>query len=103
VPGFEAAQVPEAERTAVAGDAGGGGGHVVVVLQGAGVGQPPGQRSNTIRLLCSEQKPSLSYTDKKENEIFLIYKEIQNGAVAKPYMRTFRGRAALYMRKCANI
>jgi hypothetical protein len=25
-------------------------------------------------------------TDKKENEIFLIYKEIQNGAVAKLYM-----------------
>jgi hypothetical protein len=23
------------------------------------------------------------YTDKKENKIFLIYKEIQNGAVAK--------------------
>jgi hypothetical protein len=26
------------------------------------------------------------YTDKKENEIFLIYKEIQMGAVAKSYM-----------------
>ncbi len=26
------------------------------------------------------------HTDKKENEIFLIYKEIQNGAVAKSYM-----------------
>jgi hypothetical protein len=26
------------------------------------------------------------YTDKKENRIFLIYKEIQSGAVAKPYM-----------------
>jgi hypothetical protein len=26
------------------------------------------------------------YTDKKENQIFLIYKEIHNGAVAKPYM-----------------
>jgi hypothetical protein len=25
-------------------------------------------------------------TDKKENQIFLIYQEIQNGAVAKPYM-----------------
>ncbi len=25
-------------------------------------------------------------TDKKENEIFLIYKEIQKGAVAKSYM-----------------
>jgi len=26
------------------------------------------------------------YTDKKENQIFLIYREIQNGAVAKSYM-----------------
>jgi hypothetical protein len=26
-------------------------------------------------------------TDKKENQIFLIYKEIQNGAVAESYMR----------------
>ncbi len=29
----------------------------------------------------------LSYTVKKENKIFLIYKEIQSGAVAKSYMR----------------
>ncbi len=27
------------------------------------------------------------YTDKKENKIFLIYKEIQSEAVAKSYMR----------------
>ncbi len=27
------------------------------------------------------------YTDKKENQIFLIYKEIQSGEVAKSYMR----------------
>jgi hypothetical protein len=27
------------------------------------------------------------HTDKKENESFLIYKEIQMGAVAKSYMR----------------
>ncbi len=26
------------------------------------------------------------FTDKKENRIFLIYKEIQNGAVAKSFM-----------------
>jgi hypothetical protein len=31
-----------------------------------------------IRVIC---------TEKKENQIFLIYKEIQNGAVAKSYMR----------------
>jgi hypothetical protein len=30
--------------------------------------------------------PVLLYTDKKENQTFLIYKEIQNGAVAKSYM-----------------
>ncbi len=28
-----------------------------------------------------------TYTDQKENLIFLIYMEIQNGAVAKSYMR----------------
>ncbi len=28
-----------------------------------------------------------TYTDKKEKKIFLIYKEIQSGAVAKSYMR----------------
>jgi hypothetical protein len=27
------------------------------------------------------------YTDKKENKIFLIYKEIHSGAVAKSYKR----------------
>jgi hypothetical protein len=27
------------------------------------------------------------YTDKKEYQIFLIYKEIQSGAAAKSYMR----------------
>ncbi len=27
------------------------------------------------------------HTDKKENQIFLIYREIQSGAVAKSYMR----------------
>jgi hypothetical protein len=27
------------------------------------------------------------YTDKKENHIFLIYREIQSGAVAKSYKR----------------
>jgi hypothetical protein len=27
------------------------------------------------------------YTDKKENQIFLIYREIQSGAVAKSYIR----------------
>jgi hypothetical protein len=40
------------------------------------------------------------YTDKKGNKIFLIYKEVQSGAVAKSYMR--KG-FLLYMRKCVNI
>jgi hypothetical protein len=31
--------------------------------------------------------PFCNYTDKKENKFFLIYKEIQTGAVAKSYMR----------------
>jgi hypothetical protein len=39
-------------------------------------------------------------TDKKENIIFLIYKEIQKGAVAKSYMR--KGFLIQYMRKCGN-
>jgi hypothetical protein len=34
-----------------------------------------------------EQVSPQLYTDKKEKKIFLIYKEIQKGAVAKSYMR----------------
>ncbi len=37
-------------------------------------------------LLCA-QSTHVLYTDKKENKIFLIYKEIQSGAVAKLYLR----------------
>jgi hypothetical protein len=37
--------------------------------------------------LCSFQEiVSFKYTDKKENKIFLIYKEIQKGVVAKSYI-----------------
>jgi hypothetical protein len=32
-------------------------------------------------------KRDRDHTDKKENQIFLIYREIQSGAVAKLYMR----------------
>jgi hypothetical protein len=48
---------------------------------GRAVGRPSG-------LLSIPGQPRLSwkYTDKKENKIFLIYKEIQNGAVVKSYM-----------------
>jgi hypothetical protein len=42
-----------------------------------------------------------SYTEKKENEIFLTYKEIQMGSVAKPYIR--KDFLIQFMRKCANI
>jgi hypothetical protein len=41
------------------------------------------------------------YTDKKEKNIFLIYKEIFGGAVAKSYMG--KGFLIYCMRKCANI
>jgi hypothetical protein len=39
--------------------------------------------------------------DKKENQIFLINKELQSGAVAKSYMR--KGFLIYCMRKCPNI
>jgi hypothetical protein len=42
-----------------------------------------------------------SYTDKKDNQIFLKYKEIQSGAVAKSSMS--KGFLTYCMRKCANI
>jgi hypothetical protein len=32
-------------------------------------------------------KISREHTDKKENKIFLIYKEIQSGVLAKSYMK----------------
>jgi hypothetical protein len=37
-------------------------------------------------ILDTSQTYAAHYTDKKENLIFLIYKEIQSGAVAKSYM-----------------
>ncbi len=41
----------------------------------------------------------MCYTDKKENKIFLKYKEIQNEAIAKSYIQKYKiqktlGRAA---------
>jgi hypothetical protein len=41
------------------------------------------------------------YTDKKENQIFLISKKIQSGAVAKSYMR--KGFLIYCMRKSSSI
>ncbi len=34
-----------------------------------------------------KKRERIVYTDKKENKIFLIYKEIQMGSGAKSYMR----------------
>ncbi len=36
--------------------------------------------------ILTERNLLYTHTDKKENQIFLIYKEIQGGAVAKSYM-----------------
>jgi hypothetical protein len=38
-------------------------------------------------LHCACVCQGYEYTDKKENQILIIYKEIQTGAVAKSYMR----------------
>jgi hypothetical protein len=54
--------------------AGGGGGGQLTVLS---LGGPAGQQIS----------PSTEHTDKKENKIFLIYKEIQMGSGVKSYMR----------------
>ncbi len=41
---------------------------------------------NMIKRKAREKKVNEEYTDQKENKIFLIYKEIQKGTVAKSYM-----------------
>jgi hypothetical protein len=42
----------------------------------------------TLCVLCGSMPENILHTDKKkENEIFLIYKEIQLGSVAKSYKR----------------
>jgi hypothetical protein len=40
-------------------------------------------------IFTTQNRPDFcaEYTDKKDNKIFLIYKEIQSGAAAKSYMR----------------
>jgi hypothetical protein len=50
-------------------------------------------------LLLKLRDSSGCYTDKKENQIFLLYKEIQSRAVAKSYM----GKGFLIYEECANI
>ncbi len=43
------------------------------------------------RFSWKDSNCSILHTDKKEKKIFLIYEEIQNGAVAKLYMTTGGG------------
>jgi hypothetical protein len=45
----------------------------------------------------------LLYTDKKENQIFLIYEKIQNGAVAKSCMTSVMASSYMYMGKYLRI
>jgi hypothetical protein len=47
---------------------------------------PPFFKCWLVFVLLYAQSTHVLYTDKKENKIFLIYKEIQSGAVAKFYM-----------------
>jgi hypothetical protein len=46
--------------------------------------------ANTVGTIASSARLNIygtaNHTDKKEKKIFLIYKEIQNGAVAKSFM-----------------
>ncbi len=44
------------------------------------------QKNYVPQFLKQRDINSYRCTDKKENQIFLIYKEIQNGAIAKSYM-----------------
>jgi hypothetical protein len=47
--------------------------------------QCPGQNEETVKKFPTKQILDNYYTDKKENKTFLIYKDIQKGAVAKSY------------------
>jgi hypothetical protein len=47
---------------------------------------PPHSPSGVPAESSGSMFPHIQYTDKKENKIFLIYKEIQMGAVAMSYM-----------------
>jgi hypothetical protein len=50
-----------------------------------------------------EMNKDTKCTDKKETKIFLIYKEIQNGAVAKSYMTNGLLKESSYMGKYLRI
>ncbi len=56
----------------------------------------PGIRITVTFSFCSKKTPTTErerarFTDKKENQIFLIYKEIQSGTVAKSYIYMTNG------------
>jgi hypothetical protein len=60
-----------------------------VARAGRGVAFPPlgPVKSPVSGLVMRQIIPVVQHTDKKENQIFLICKEIQMGSVAKSYMR----------------
>jgi hypothetical protein len=61
----------------------------------------PAHRHSAPRTYLTAAQQNRLYTDKKENEIFLIYNEIQMGSVAKSEMRM--GFLIIYMRKYLTI
>ncbi len=46
-----------------------------------------GSKESTLGSQFNWSNNTVYFTDKTENKIFLIYKEIQSGAVAKSYMK----------------
>jgi hypothetical protein len=56
-----------------------------------------------LNLLWALGKYRYRYTDKKENQIVLIYKEIQSGAVAKSYMTIGLLKLTEYLRISSYI
>jgi hypothetical protein len=61
------------------------------------------QSGGTVYSVNTKLNSGWSYTDKKKRKFFLIYKEIQMGAVEKSYMTMRKGFLIYCMRKCANI
>ncbi len=55
--------------------------------QGDQLFEQAGQVQPDTKVQYDESHVGCLHTDKKENEIFLMYKEIQMGAVAKSYVR----------------
>jgi hypothetical protein len=62
------------------------GGGVIFKLVGEGVFAKSWRGSLRVEPYRKNYTKNRSLTDKKDNQVFLIYKEIQSGAVAKSYM-----------------